>query len=153
MVNSKNCRTFVVGEMAEWSIAAVLKTVELRGSGGSNPSLSADDQSNSELQQMLKFFCIKGFAKRATQDHHLTYTHFHTPNRATHPSNLFFHSPDFVIIFHFAIFALRVGVGAARNLSEKTEKKKTKAALRGGYIIKPQTHTFIYKGETKHKPK
>ena len=27
--------------MAEWSIAAVLKTVELRGSGGSNPSLSA----------------------------------------------------------------------------------------------------------------
>ena len=29
------------GEMAEWSIAAVLKTVELKGSGGSNPSLSA----------------------------------------------------------------------------------------------------------------
>ena len=28
--------------MAEWSIAAVLKTVELRGSGGSNPSLSAE---------------------------------------------------------------------------------------------------------------
>ena len=27
--------------MAEWSIAAVLKTVELRGSGGSNPYLSA----------------------------------------------------------------------------------------------------------------
>ena len=32
-----------IGEMAEWSIAAVLKTVELRGSGGSNPSLSAND--------------------------------------------------------------------------------------------------------------
>ncbi len=31
----------VPGEMAEWSIAAVLKTVEPRGSGGSNPSLSA----------------------------------------------------------------------------------------------------------------
>ena len=29
------------GEMAEWSIAAVLKTVEVRASGGSNPSLSA----------------------------------------------------------------------------------------------------------------
>ena len=28
--------------MAEWSIAAVLKTVELQGSGGSNPSSSAD---------------------------------------------------------------------------------------------------------------
>ena len=29
------------GEMAEWSIAAVLKTVEGNTSGGSNPSLSA----------------------------------------------------------------------------------------------------------------
>ncbi len=33
---------FCVGGMAEWSIAAVLKTVELQGSGGSNPSSSAD---------------------------------------------------------------------------------------------------------------
>ena len=33
---------YLNGEMAEWSIAAVLKTVELRGSGGSNPSLSAN---------------------------------------------------------------------------------------------------------------
>ena len=30
-----------IGEMAEWSIAAVLKTVEGNTSGGSNPSLSA----------------------------------------------------------------------------------------------------------------
>ncbi len=30
-----------LGEMAEWSIAAVLKTVVLKGTGGSNPSLSA----------------------------------------------------------------------------------------------------------------
>ena len=29
------------GELAEWSIAAVLKTVEANTSGGSNPSLSA----------------------------------------------------------------------------------------------------------------
>ena len=29
------------GEMAEWSIAAVLKTVEGHTSGGSNPSFSA----------------------------------------------------------------------------------------------------------------
>ncbi len=29
--------------MAEWSIAAVLKTVELKGSWGSNPYLSADN--------------------------------------------------------------------------------------------------------------
>ncbi len=31
----------IIGKMAEWSIAAVLKTVDLHGSGGSNPSLSA----------------------------------------------------------------------------------------------------------------
>ena len=30
--------------MAEWSIAAVLKTVDPHGSGGSNPSLSAEKQ-------------------------------------------------------------------------------------------------------------
>ena len=30
-----------LGEVAEWSIAAVLKTVVLKGTGGSNPSLSA----------------------------------------------------------------------------------------------------------------
>ena len=29
------------GEMAEWSNAAVLKTVVPKGTGGSNPSLSA----------------------------------------------------------------------------------------------------------------
>ena len=33
--------TFDYGKMAEWSIAAVLKTVDLKGFGGSNPSLSA----------------------------------------------------------------------------------------------------------------
>ena len=32
---------FAKGKMAERSNAAVLKTVDLRGSGGSNPSLSA----------------------------------------------------------------------------------------------------------------
>ncbi len=31
-----------LGEMAEWSNAAVLKTVVLQGTGGSNPSLSAN---------------------------------------------------------------------------------------------------------------
>ena len=34
-------RILTIGEMAEWSIAAVLKTVEGHTSGGSNPSLSA----------------------------------------------------------------------------------------------------------------
>ena len=32
--------------MAEWSNAAVLKTVDLNGSGGSNPSLSAKHNEN-----------------------------------------------------------------------------------------------------------
>ena len=39
--------------MAEWSIAAVLKTVVLRGTGGSNPSLSAR---NRDLQMICESF-------------------------------------------------------------------------------------------------
>jgi hypothetical protein len=37
----KRIFTFAPGEMAERSNAAVLKTVVLQGTGGSNPSLSA----------------------------------------------------------------------------------------------------------------
>ena len=37
-------------ELSEWSIEAVLKTVELKGSGGSNPSLSA----NGALVQLVR---------------------------------------------------------------------------------------------------
>lgn len=47
----KNGATFVPGKLAEWSIAAVLKTVVLQGTGGSNPSLSAI---NAENQQIIK---------------------------------------------------------------------------------------------------
>ena len=43
------------GEMAEWSIAAVLKTVELRGSGGSNPSLSANKGVNQQAMRFIPF--------------------------------------------------------------------------------------------------
>lgn len=32
----------IIGELAEWLMAAVLKTVDLYGFGGSNPSLSAE---------------------------------------------------------------------------------------------------------------
>ena len=39
------------GEVAEWSIAAVLKTVVPRGTRGSNPCLSAI---NAENQQIVK---------------------------------------------------------------------------------------------------
>ncbi len=40
--------------MAEWSIAAVLKTVEVRASGGSNPSLSAIR----DIKRYLLFFYV-----------------------------------------------------------------------------------------------
>ncbi len=38
-----------LGEVAEWSIAAVLKTVEGNTSGGSNPSLSAGNVENQQI--------------------------------------------------------------------------------------------------------
>ena len=51
LAERKNSRTFATakktklvilqGEMVEWSITTVLKTVVPRGTGGSNPSLSA----------------------------------------------------------------------------------------------------------------
>ncbi|GAD05805.1 hypothetical protein PORCRE_1513 [Porphyromonas crevioricanis JCM 15906] len=43
------------GEMAEWSIAAVLKTVEVRASGGSNPSLSANEGVNQRVTRFTPF--------------------------------------------------------------------------------------------------
>ena len=47
-----------IGEVVEWSITAVLKTVELKGSGGSNPSLSAEKR---KLQKCnFLFFIITG---------------------------------------------------------------------------------------------
>ena len=57
----KECLTFL-GKMAEWSIAAVLKTVDLNGSGGSNPSLSATQKEKSVCPSLLEqadfFFCV-----------------------------------------------------------------------------------------------
>lgn len=47
------------GEVVEWSITAVLKTVELRGSGGSNPSLSASSLENQELTRITNKFTNK----------------------------------------------------------------------------------------------
>ena len=53
----KKNSTFVApGEMAEWSIAAVLKTVEPRGSGGSNPSLSAIKGVNQRIMRFTPIF-------------------------------------------------------------------------------------------------
>ena len=47
------------GEMAEWSIAAVLKTVELRGTRGSNPCLSATNAENQQIAKQTPSFTPK----------------------------------------------------------------------------------------------
>lgn len=56
----KNGATFVPGKLAEWSIAAVLKTVELRGSGGSNPSLSANSLEDQDCTNDTQICTRKG---------------------------------------------------------------------------------------------
>ena len=56
---------FAPGEVAEWSIAAVLKTVEGYTSGGSNPSLSAVSLSNfskEPVDRVLTGFLLDGGA-------------------------------------------------------------------------------------------
>ena len=50
--------------MAEWSIAAVLKTVVLRGTGGSNPSLSAE-RNGKERQANLNVLFFISYCKEA----------------------------------------------------------------------------------------
>jgi hypothetical protein len=47
------------GELAEWSNAAVLKTVEGHTSGGSNPSFSAKENPNIHLLNSLGFFNLQ----------------------------------------------------------------------------------------------
>ena len=52
---AKTNKWFVFGELAEWSNAAVLKTVEGHTSGGSNPSLSAKGNAQSKDWAFLGF--------------------------------------------------------------------------------------------------
>ena len=56
---------FAPGEMAERSIAAVLKTVEGQTSGGSNPSLSAKHEQNSAQPFGWAFFMTRTRAELA----------------------------------------------------------------------------------------
>ena len=49
----------VLGEVAEWSIAAVLKTVVLRGTRGSNPCPSAIKGVNQAFARFTPFFTPK----------------------------------------------------------------------------------------------
>jgi hypothetical protein len=66
--NQKRCN-FAPGEMAEWSIAAVLKTVDPQGSGGSNPSLSAGSESTktktTEMTDISVVFCFQEVQTKA----------------------------------------------------------------------------------------
>ena len=56
------------GEMAEWSIAPVLKTDVLRGTGGSNPSLSANNKCSGERIGAVKsLFLIRQCQGRLAQ--------------------------------------------------------------------------------------
>ena len=48
-----------LGEVAEWSIAAVLKTVVLRGTRGSNPCLSAINAENQQVAKQTPSFTPK----------------------------------------------------------------------------------------------
>ena len=48
-----------LGEVAEWSIAAVLKTVVLRGTRGSNPCLSAINAENQQIAKQTPNFTPK----------------------------------------------------------------------------------------------
>ncbi len=52
-----------IGEMAEWSNAAVLKTVDLNGSGGSNPSLSAEKRLTGICELLFNFSIPKNIPK------------------------------------------------------------------------------------------
>ena len=52
--------------MVEWSITPVLKTGVLRGTGGSNPSLSAKQCESVEIN-LNRFFCVEWPGELALQ--------------------------------------------------------------------------------------
>ena len=55
--------TYWIGEVVEWSITAVLKTVDVKASGGSNPSLSA--KGNEEAAELALAAFLFPFAMPA----------------------------------------------------------------------------------------
>ena len=58
-MKNKAALTKSFGEVAEWSIAAVLKTVVPRGTRGSNPSLSAINAENQQIAKQTPNFTPK----------------------------------------------------------------------------------------------
>ena len=57
--SNENLTIYPMGEVAEWSIAAVLKTVVLRGTRGSNPCLSATNAENQQIAKQTPSFTPK----------------------------------------------------------------------------------------------
>ena len=53
-----------IGKVVEWSITAVLKTAVLRGTGGSNPSLSATKTYKMMNFNLVGFFCVQKSAPK-----------------------------------------------------------------------------------------
>ena len=87
------------GEMVEWSITAVLKTAVPRGTGGSNPSLSAETNLQDIDFQSCRFFL---YPKRCTKN---------APNLApTHSYGRFQipHTPHFLSLH--AIYNKVIGI-------------------------------------------
>jgi hypothetical protein len=76
--------------MAEWSIAAVLKTVEVKASGGSNPSLSARFLGSCESQRKLGFFILGRILNQAAGlNEEFGQNEKHAAKRSAHdPKNL-----------------------------------------------------------------
>ena len=75
--------------MAEWSNAAVLKTVDLHGSGGSNPSLSAERSLQEiDYQSCGLFLCPKRCTKNAPNP---VSTHFYGRFFKSHISHISYH--------------------------------------------------------------
>ena len=58
-LNETTAFNLLIGEVAEWSIAPVLKTDVLKGTGGSNPSLSAAKGVNQVVTRFTPFFTPK----------------------------------------------------------------------------------------------
>ena len=52
----ESLRAYTLGEVAEWSIAPVLKTDVLKGTGGSNPSLSARNWETMKVVSQFSFY-------------------------------------------------------------------------------------------------
>ena len=82
--------------MAEWSNAAVLKTVDLHGSGGSNPSLSAEKGVTDICSVFFDFSVTKNVTK-------IVVRHFFTPRKFRWSQVKFFGLPSNIGVVWYCI--------------------------------------------------